>query len=136
MPKQESIQTVQILRPLTAKELEQQKKIKNRISAIQARKRKKERLEELEAKVQVLIQENKKLKSENAHLLCNGKHSPEDTLLFLYNKTWSNFFLEYGWIEPWNLFLAGDEIKQGIEVGKAVKTSPTKQVVVPLPKSS
>ena len=76
MPKKEITEAVHVVRPLTINELELQRKIKNRISAIEARKRGKARIDELEARVQALMKENEKLKSENAKLLCNGKSRP------------------------------------------------------------
>ena len=76
VPKTENGQTVlvKVGRPLTAaNEHELRKKMQNRVSAIEARMRKKRRLEDLEEKVDRLTKENEVLRGENARLSCNGK---------------------------------------------------------------
>ena len=76
VPKTENGKTVlvKVGRPLTAaNEQELRKKMQNRVSAIEARMRKKRRLEELEEKVESLTKENERLRNENARLSCNGE---------------------------------------------------------------
>ena len=51
---------------------ELRKKMQNRVSAIEARMRKKRKMEELEEKVNALTKENEKLRIENARLSCKG----------------------------------------------------------------
>ena len=46
--------------------------MQNRVSAIEARMRKKRKMEELEQKVAKLTEENEKLRIENARLSCKG----------------------------------------------------------------
>ena len=75
VPKTENGQTVlvKVGRPLTASnEHELRKKMQNRVSAIEARMRKKRKMEELEEKVNALTKENEKLRIENARLSCKG----------------------------------------------------------------
>ena len=75
VPKTENGQTVlvKVGRPLTASnEHELRKKMQNRVSAIEARMRKKRKMEELEEKVSALTKENEKLRIENARLSCKG----------------------------------------------------------------
>ena len=78
VPKTENGQTVlvKVGRPLTASnEHELRKKMQNRVSAIEARMRKKRKMEELEEKVNALTKENEKLRIENARLSCKGTDS-------------------------------------------------------------
>jgi len=73
VPKTENGQTVlvKVGRPLTASnEHELRKKMQNRVSAIEARMRKKRKMEELEEKVNALTKENETLRIENARLSC------------------------------------------------------------------
>ena len=78
IPKTENGKTVlvKVGRPLTAaNEHELRKKMQNRVSAIEARMRKKRRLEDLEERVEKLTKENEKLRTENARLSCKGKEA-------------------------------------------------------------
>merc|ERR1739838_53808 len=71
IPKTENGKTVlvKVGRPLTAaNEHELRKKMQNRVSAIEARVRKKRRLEDLEERVEKLTKENETLRTENARL--------------------------------------------------------------------
>ena len=86
VPKTENGKTVlvKVGRPLTAaNEQELRKKMQNRVSAIEARMRKKRRLEELEEKVESLTKENERLRNENARLSCNGELLAWVYLIFL-----------------------------------------------------
>ena len=75
VPKTQNGQTVlvKIGRPLTAANQDElRKKMQNRVSAIEARMRKKRKMEELERKVADLTKENETLRIENARLQCKG----------------------------------------------------------------
>jgi regulator of replication initiation timing len=64
---------VKIGRPVSAaNEHELRKKMQNRASAIEARLKKKRKMDELEKKVQELTAENEKLRFDNAKLQCKG----------------------------------------------------------------
>ena len=77
VPKTQNGQTVlvKIGRPLTAASQDElRKKMQNRVSAIEARMRKKRKMEQLEKRVAELTEENESLRIENARLQCKGKN--------------------------------------------------------------
>ena len=78
VPKTQNGQTVlvKIGRPLTAASQDElRKKMQNRVSAIEARMRKKRKMEQLEKRVAELTEENESLRIENARLQCKGKNT-------------------------------------------------------------
>ena len=84
---------VKVGRPIMAtNEQELRKKMKNRVSAIEARMRKKRQLEHLEQKVETLTKENERLRLEYGRLSSNGK-------ILLYRKQFVDlyFILGGGW---------------------------------------
>lgn len=71
---------VKIGRPVSAaNEHELRKKMQNRASAIEARLKKKRKMDELEKKVQELTAENEKLRFDNAKLQCKVEWKRSDT---------------------------------------------------------